>query len=177
MWPSPFLISDDDKTAVRSFSQMDPKLGVNQKADELIQKIHEKEMKIVISIPIATTSLEHEWFLNSASASKTPNANYSQLYTWVSKAADSNFFTEHKNLFYLHEKGIGFHSQFQIPIYFQETPNPPYSTGRIVTSASICSTRCQVGSIEESMGSSYLELSTWQGHRMERSLSGMRFMM
>lgn len=42
VWPSPFLISDDDKTAVRSFSQMDPKLGVNQKADELIEKIHEK---------------------------------------------------------------------------------------------------------------------------------------
>lgn len=42
MWPSPFLISDDEKTAVRSFSQMDPKIGVNQKADELINKIHEK---------------------------------------------------------------------------------------------------------------------------------------
>uniref|UniRef100_A0A8R1I607 Aamy domain-containing protein n=1 Tax=Caenorhabditis japonica TaxID=281687 RepID=A0A8R1I607_CAEJA len=105
VWPSPFLISDDEKTAVRSFSQMDPKLGVNQKADELIEKLHEREMKIVISLPIATTSLEHEWFLNSASASKTPNANYSQFYTWVSKAADSNYFTEHKNLFYLHEKG------------------------------------------------------------------------
>lgn len=80
------------------------------------------EMKIVISLPIATTSLEHEWFLNSASASKTPNANYSQFYTWVSKAADSNYFTEHKNLFYLHEKGIRLRLRASRNFFFPGNP-------------------------------------------------------
>ena len=36
-------------------------------------------MKVVISIPIATTSLEHEWFLASAAASKPENKNYSEV--------------------------------------------------------------------------------------------------
>ncbi|CAI5442237.1 unnamed protein product [Caenorhabditis angaria] len=105
IWPSPFLISDDDKTSVRSFNQMDPKLGVNQKTDELIQKIHDNDMKIVISLPIATTSLEHDWFLKSVSASIPENKNYSEFYIWTGQSANSEFFTQRKDLFYLHEEG------------------------------------------------------------------------
>ncbi|CAB3410938.1 unnamed protein product [Caenorhabditis bovis] len=104
VWPSPFLITDDDRSAVRSFRQMDPKLGPNQMADELVERIHENDMKLIISMPIATTSLEHEWFLNSASASQAPNTNYSQFYTWASNTANTEYFSQHKNLFYLHEK-------------------------------------------------------------------------
>lgn len=97
---------------------MDPELGVNQLADELIEKTHEKsessrnfldtdvmscmciflflldykqffldfqlylsfsDMKLVVTIPIATTSLEHDWFIRSAAASKPENKNYSMV--------------------------------------------------------------------------------------------------
>lgn len=83
-------------------------------------------MKFVISIPIATTSTEHDWFLKSASASTPENRNYSdvsdrsgaglfggsvalfklalQFYYWKSEG-DPEFFASHKGLSYLHEKG------------------------------------------------------------------------
>ena len=74
-------------------------------------------MKLVISLPVATTSLQHQWFQNSASASKPENQNFSQVrlnliffpilnfqfYIWASKSSDSSYFAPHKNLFYLHE--------------------------------------------------------------------------
>ncbi|KAK5965114.1 Neutral and basic amino acid transport protein rBAT [Trichostrongylus colubriformis] len=103
VWPVPFLISDDYSNAVRSFNQMDPKLGVNQLADKAIESVHEKGMKFVISLPIATTSTEHEWFLKSASASLPENKNYSDFYYWRTQAR-SDHYAPHKGAAYLHEK-------------------------------------------------------------------------
>ncbi|VDP01883.1 unnamed protein product [Heligmosomoides polygyrus] len=104
VWPVPFLISDNYSNAIRSFDQMDPAIGVNQLADRAIAAVHDKGMKFVISIPIATTSTEHDWFLKSASASTPENRNYSDFYYWKSEG-DPEFFASHKGLSYLHEKG------------------------------------------------------------------------
>ncbi|VDM58149.1 unnamed protein product [Angiostrongylus costaricensis] len=103
IWPLPFLISDDFSNAVRSFEQMDPKLGPNQLVDEAIARIHDKGMKFVISLPIATTSVEHDWFLKSASADADPNKTYSEFYHWKKQATTNKHFSEHKGLFYMHE--------------------------------------------------------------------------
>ncbi|KJH50546.1 alpha amylase, catalytic domain protein [Dictyocaulus viviparus] len=103
VWPVPFLISDDFSNAIRSFDQMDPKLGVNQLADQVIANVHDKGMKFVISLPVATTSLEHEWFLKSSSASIPANQNYSSFYHWRNQAP-SKFFSKHNGLFYMHEE-------------------------------------------------------------------------
>ncbi|EPB68345.1 alpha amylase, catalytic domain protein [Ancylostoma ceylanicum] len=105
IWPSPFLISDNFSNAVRSYDQMDPALGTNQLADKAISEIHDKGMKLVISVPIATTSIEHDWFLKSATASIPANRNYSGFYRWSKDGKEANFFTERKGLYYMHEKG------------------------------------------------------------------------
>ncbi|KAK6737724.1 hypothetical protein RB195_020058 [Necator americanus] len=104
VWPSPFLISDNFSNAVRNYDQMDPAIGTNQLADKAINEIHDKGMKLVISLPISTTSVEHDWFLKSASASLPENRNYSGFYHW-SKDGDKDFFTDRKGLSYMHEKG------------------------------------------------------------------------
>ncbi|XGW09802.1 hypothetical protein V3C99_011790 [Haemonchus contortus] len=104
IWPVPFLISDDYSNAIRNFEQMDPKLGVNQDADKAIESAHYNDMKFVISLPIATTSTEHDWFLKSASASLPENTNYSDFYFWRTEGG-SDLLAEHKGAWYLHEKG------------------------------------------------------------------------
>ncbi|VDO06638.1 unnamed protein product [Haemonchus placei] len=104
IWPVPFLISDDFSNAIRNFEQMDPKLGVNQDADKAIESAHYNDMKFVISLPIATTSTEHDWFLKSASASLPENRNYSDFYFWRTEGG-SDLLAEHKGAWYLHEKG------------------------------------------------------------------------
>ncbi|KHJ80033.1 hypothetical protein OESDEN_20303 [Oesophagostomum dentatum] len=83
---------------------MDPALGPNQLADEAIDAVHDKGMKFVMSIPIATTSTEHDWFLKSATASIPENRNYSGFYHWTKEGA-KHYFTERKGLYYMHEKG------------------------------------------------------------------------
>ncbi|KAJ1352761.1 Alpha amylase, catalytic domain [Parelaphostrongylus tenuis] len=103
VWPIPFLISDDFSNAVLNFEQMDPKLGANQLADEAIARIHDKEMKLVISLPIATTSIKHDWFLKSSSASIEPNKNYSGFYHWRKQGTANKHFSEHKGFYYMHE--------------------------------------------------------------------------
>ncbi|KIH52356.1 hypothetical protein ANCDUO_17543, partial [Ancylostoma duodenale] len=124
IWPSPFLISDNFSNVVRNYDQMDPALGTNQLADKAISAIHDKGMKLVISVPIASTSIEHDWFLKSATASIPENRNYSgvgptdllPLYShsfilFYSSIAGQKmekkrtFFTERKGLYYMHEKG------------------------------------------------------------------------
>ncbi|KAL6736868.1 hypothetical protein Aduo_007171 [Ancylostoma duodenale] len=105
IWPSPFLISDNFSNVVRNYDQMDPALGTNQLADKAISAIHDKGMKLVISVPIASTSIEHDWFLKSATASIPENRNYSGFYRWSKDGKEKNFFTERKGLYYMHEKG------------------------------------------------------------------------
>ncbi|KIH44186.1 hypothetical protein ANCDUO_25796, partial [Ancylostoma duodenale] len=125
IWPSPFLISDNFSNVVRNYDQMDPALGTNQLADKAITAIHDKVlvqcrrnciqgqrlcdiytgMKLVISVPIASTSIEHDWFLKSATASIPENRNYSGFYRWSKDGKEKNFFTERKGLYYMHEKG------------------------------------------------------------------------
>ncbi|PAV62414.1 hypothetical protein WR25_08559 [Diploscapter pachys] len=103
IWPNPLLASSDFSLAVNSHHEIDPRLGAVKQTDELIETIRDKGMKLVISLPVATTSLQHQWFQNSASASKPENQNFSQFYIWASKSSDSSYFAPHKNLFYLHE--------------------------------------------------------------------------
>ncbi|CAI4233355.1 unnamed protein product [Auanema sp. JU1783] len=104
VWPTPFLLSDDFGPAVRNFNQMESKIGANQDADKLIDAVHELGMKIVITVPIASTSQEHEWFLASSTASIPENKNYSEFYHWTDNPTSSEFYSNYKSLNFLHIK-------------------------------------------------------------------------
>ncbi|MFH4980202.1 hypothetical protein AB6A40_006911 [Gnathostoma spinigerum] len=105
VWPSPFLQSDNYSDVIRDFKAMNSRFGVNTDAYALIDAVHDKGMKIVIDLPIAVTSNEHEWFLKSAHASLSEFSNFSDFYHWRS-SGNPDFYTEYGNTsaFYFHRK-------------------------------------------------------------------------
>ncbi|GMR34296.1 hypothetical protein PMAYCL1PPCAC_04491 [Pristionchus mayeri] len=106
VWPRPFLLSDGFSDAIRDFRALDSKLGVNTDAGKLIKAVHDNGMKMVIDLPLTTTSLEHDWFLRSQAASKEENKDYAKYYTWSNKAGlDANFFSKLKDTSYFHKEG------------------------------------------------------------------------
>ncbi|CAJ0585706.1 unnamed protein product, partial [Mesorhabditis spiculigera] len=108
VWPSPFLLSDGFSNAVRDHHALDAKLGVNQLADGFLKEAHSRDLHVVLSLPLATTSTQHDWFLRSQAASKPENKDYSKFYYWLSRPPGSTppqMVSVHKNLSYIHEPG------------------------------------------------------------------------
>ncbi|KAM3718932.1 Neutral and basic amino acid transport protein rBAT [Dirofilaria immitis] len=104
VWLNPFLLSDDFNDAVRDHLAVDPKLGTNDDAYKLIDTVHDKEMKIVISLPVSTTSKDHMWYRRSSQASLEEYANFSNYYHWWNAEKGSLFMSKHKNFSYMHYK-------------------------------------------------------------------------
>ncbi|KAK0393418.1 hypothetical protein QR680_000202 [Steinernema hermaphroditum] len=105
IFPRPFLLSDDmSETAVRDYMAVDSRLGTRAQAETLIQTAHEKSLKVVITIPLAATSDEHDWFLRSARGSLPENAQYANYYYWKSTGVKSDFVDEYRDtkVFYWH---------------------------------------------------------------------------
>ncbi|MGD1822451.1 MAG: alpha-amylase family glycosyl hydrolase [Pleomorphochaeta sp.] len=104
-FPSPYFDSGFD---VSDFFDVDPDVGTMEDLDELILKSHEKNLKLVIDIPINHTSLNHEWFVKS-SASK--DNEFSDFYIWSDEIPNnwlSNFggsswtYNETRKQYYMH---------------------------------------------------------------------------
>uniref|UniRef100_A0A0R3RS05 Aamy domain-containing protein n=1 Tax=Elaeophora elaphi TaxID=1147741 RepID=A0A0R3RS05_9BILA len=102
VWLNPFLHSDDFNDAVQDYLTVDPKLGINDDAYKLIDTIHDKEMKIVISLPLSTTSKKHDWYRRSSQASLEEYASYADYYHWWKVAEDNSFISKYRNVSYMH---------------------------------------------------------------------------
>ncbi|VDO63877.1 unnamed protein product [Onchocerca flexuosa] len=102
IWLNPFLLSDDFNDAIQDHLTVDSKLGTNDDAYELIDAIHDKEMKVVVNLPVSTTSKNHDWYRRSSQASLEENANFSDYYHWRKAEKDSPFMSRHKNISYMH---------------------------------------------------------------------------
>uniref|UniRef100_A0A1I7ZSU7 Aamy domain-containing protein n=1 Tax=Steinernema glaseri TaxID=37863 RepID=A0A1I7ZSU7_9BILA len=105
IFPRPFLLSDDlSETSVRDYMSVDSKLGTNAQGDTLIKKAHDKGLKVVITVPVAATSDEHDWFLRSARASLPENSQYANYYYWKRTGVNSEFVNQYRNskVFYWH---------------------------------------------------------------------------
>ncbi len=81
VWISPFYKSpmDDNGYDVSDFYQVDPLFGTIEDAKELIQKAHQKDIKIVLDLVLNHSSDEHPWFVESRSSLDNPKRNY---YIW-----------------------------------------------------------------------------------------------
>ncbi|VDK51744.1 unnamed protein product [Anisakis simplex] len=103
IWASPLLLSDGFSDAIRDFRAIDSKLGVNADGDKFIQAVHDKGMRVVMSIPVSITSNEHDWFIRSSKASLPENANYSGYYHWRSSGVEP-YMSEFRNtsVYYIH---------------------------------------------------------------------------
>ncbi|KAL3994876.1 Alpha amylase catalytic domain family protein [Acanthocheilonema viteae] len=102
IWLNPFLHSDDFNDAVQDHLIVDSKLGTNDDVYKLIDAIHDNGMKIVISLPVSTTSKNHDWYRRSSQANLKEFANYSNYYHWWKDAEDNPFMSKNKNISYMH---------------------------------------------------------------------------
>lgn len=81
IWFSPFYDSPqkDFGYDIRDFRRIAPEYGTLADADQLIQEIHDRGMKIVMDMILNHTSDEHQWFIDSRSNRDDPKRDW---YIW-----------------------------------------------------------------------------------------------
>jgi alpha-glucosidase len=81
IWLSPFYPSPmaDFGYDVADYCDIDPIFGTLKDMDELIEKAHKKDIKIIVDLVPNHTSDEHEWFRQSKQSHEDP---YSDWYIW-----------------------------------------------------------------------------------------------
>uniref|UniRef100_A0A915PSG3 alpha-glucosidase n=1 Tax=Setaria digitata TaxID=48799 RepID=A0A915PSG3_9BILA len=104
IWLNPFLLSDNFNDAVQDHLTVDSKMGTNDDVYELINAVHDKGLKIVISLPVSVTSKNHDWYYRSSQASLPEYANFSDYYHWRKTAEDTSFMSKYKGVSYIHYK-------------------------------------------------------------------------
>uniref|UniRef100_A0AC35TYG0 Alpha-glucosidase n=1 Tax=Rhabditophanes sp. KR3021 TaxID=114890 RepID=A0AC35TYG0_9BILA len=106
IFPRPFLAFNKEDNEVTDYFNVSPDFGSLEDAQSLIEKVHASEMKIVIEIPIAVTSIKHIWFEKSSKGSSIENSTYSDYYYWKQNANLSPYATNFKdtNILYWHKK-------------------------------------------------------------------------
>ncbi|GAB3609620.1 maltose alpha-D-glucosyltransferase [Humibacter ginsengiterrae] len=81
LWLPPFFVSPlrDGGYDVSDFRSIMPEFGTLDEFQELVTKAHERNMRIVIDLPLNHTSDQHEWFQASRS---DPEGPYGDFYVW-----------------------------------------------------------------------------------------------
>ena len=83
IWISPVFSSEffDGGYDVTDFYSVDKRYGTNSQLVSLVQKVHEKGMKIFMDLVAGHTSDKHPWFLQSKQADK--NLQYSLFLSFL----------------------------------------------------------------------------------------------
>ncbi len=81
LWLSPIFDSpnDDNGYDVRDYRAIMTEFGTMADAEELIEKLHQHDMRIILDLVVNHTSDEHEWFIDSA---KNPGGPHGDYYIW-----------------------------------------------------------------------------------------------
>jgi oligo-1,6-glucosidase len=81
IWLSPVYDSpqQDNGYDIRDYRQMYEKFGTMEDMDELIEKAHDRGIRIVMDLVANHTSDEHQWFVESRKSADNP---YSDYYIW-----------------------------------------------------------------------------------------------
>ena len=84
IWCSPFFKSPqrDFGYDISDYTDIAPEYGTLKDAQQLIDEVHKRGMKIVFDMVMNHTSDEHPWFKESASSRTNPKADY---YLWRDK--------------------------------------------------------------------------------------------
>ncbi len=88
VWFNPIFVSGwiDGGYDVIDFYRVDPRFGTNNDLVELVQKAHERGLKVMLDLVAGHTSLECEWFKQS---SEDTNLRYSDYYIWSDQLPDA----------------------------------------------------------------------------------------
>ena len=79
---------DGDVFAVTDYCKINPVIGSSEDFEELVSAVHEKNLKLFLTIPISYTSCGHEWFEQSK---KQELGNlYREFYYWSPEQTKSN---------------------------------------------------------------------------------------
>ncbi|AUM95498.1 TPA: alpha-glucosidase [Clostridium botulinum] len=76
MYKSP---NDDNGYDISDYKAIMDEFGTMKDFDKLLQKVHEKGMKLIIDLVINHTSDEHKWFIESRSSKDNPKRDF---YIW-----------------------------------------------------------------------------------------------
>jgi len=81
IWFSPFFDSpqQDHGYDVRDFRGIAPEYGTLKDFDQLLKEMHDRNMKMVLDFVLNHTSIDHPWFIESASSRDNPKRNW---YIW-----------------------------------------------------------------------------------------------
>ena len=81
LWIPPIYQSPlrDGGYDVADYRQILPEFGTLEEFRELVTKAHERNMRIIIDLPLNHTSYQHEWFQQSRS---DPDGPYGDFYVW-----------------------------------------------------------------------------------------------
>lgn len=87
LWVCPFFVSpfDDNGYDVKDFLHVDPRFGTDEDIRELIEKAHNKGMKVIIDFVMNHTSDEHKWFIDACNG----DADKKDYYIWQKGKKDS----------------------------------------------------------------------------------------
>ncbi len=83
IWLSPIFDSEffDGGYDITDFYKVDPRYGTNTQLVELVEKVHEKGMRIFMDLVAGHTSDQHPWFKQSQEADR--NLQHSDYYIWT----------------------------------------------------------------------------------------------
>jgi maltose alpha-D-glucosyltransferase/alpha-amylase len=81
LWLPPFFNSPlrDGGYDVADFTSILPDFGTLDEFRDLVTKVHERNMRVIIDLPVNHTSDAHEWFQQSRS---DPDGPYGDFYVW-----------------------------------------------------------------------------------------------
>ncbi|MEL4391227.1 alpha-glucosidase [Shewanella xiamenensis] len=87
IWISPFFKSPmaDFGYDISDYREVDPLFGSMQDFDELIEKAHQRGIKVIIDQVLSHTSDQHAWFIESRENRTNPKANW---YVWADPKED-----------------------------------------------------------------------------------------
>lgn len=81
VWISPFFKSpqDDNGYDISDYQAIQPEYGSMADFDELLKKMHDRGIKLLVDLVINHTSDEHEWFVESRASRDNPKRDW---YIW-----------------------------------------------------------------------------------------------
>ncbi len=86
LWLTPVFLSPTyHKYDVTDYYQIDPDFGALEDLQELIGLCHERNIKLILDLPLNHTGKEHEWFQRFRNAHFMNNESheYYDFYTWI----------------------------------------------------------------------------------------------
>ncbi len=115
VWLNPIYSSPnaDNGYDVSDYRNIMAEFGSMEDFDELLRKMHERDLKLIIDIVVNHSSDEHEWFKQSRSSRNNPYRNYyhwwpaekgkpNYRYSLFDETGDAWKYDERTNAYYLH---------------------------------------------------------------------------